>query len=189
MSKLTDKELENLFRDHLLDLEKVPSPESWSSLSKAVEKKNFLTIGWKHFNIYQLSFLVIGLFSILIILFYSNSSKTTGISRVKKSLRGNIKTIPENIRQYSVIENNKKTNTQTKNASENPTRSTIQALPIESKTDSTNSIEMPVTIEPKQIEQKPEEIKIKKKRIITLIQRDTVIVKDTVSVKIKKRKN
>jgi hypothetical protein len=207
MGKLTDDELEKLFQDHLLGFEKEPSKEVWPLLAKDVARNNFLKFGWKHFNIYQT--VVLTLILLLGIIYFTQKTEQTISSEQKKTSLP--QTFPVTIDSLSKIEKGKKTDTKNTNQNEllkiesnnRPIKSTKDKSTFlkEQKsevrkekgnlTDSSSVIYEPSNTEqPQEIintETKKKEEIPKIKKIITVIRRDTILVKDTVSVKRKKK--
>lgn len=192
--KLTDEQLDNFYRGHLLSSEMEPPKEVWATISKDVARNNFLAFGWKNFNIYQVIFLGALLLCILYFLFVSkttpdqsyptgkkdqptsqNATVVDTISKVaspetKTSKITSNKTVPS-VRKKSAITS---TTVQTK-------ETVIQdSLPTEQKE---TPVELPaVTTTVAQPEEKP-----KPKKIITIIKRDTVTINDTLSVRRKRK--
>jgi hypothetical protein len=194
MRKLTDEQLENIFRKSLLEYDKEPSENSWPILKKKVSRNNFLKFGWKHFNIYQTAFFL----SILILSFFyfTSSSPTTKNTETKNTnpvnpgstatdtlykeepIQPTLKKEIESKKNAPLIKNKYRKNTLPKSDSisvlPDPIESTI---PLEKTSDlkENNTI-----IEKKTDPPKP-------KKVITLIKRDTLILKDTVNIRRKKK--
>jgi len=77
MGKLTDEQLDEIFRNGLHGHEKDIPGNPWASLKKNVKKNNFLSRGWKHFNVYYLAFSVTLLSFCFFIIFENTISEET----------------------------------------------------------------------------------------------------------------
>src|SRR5687767_118894 len=82
MGKLTDEQLEELIRNQLNGQEKETSRDVWPLLAKKVAKQNFLTFGWKHFNLYQVA--LVSLLSASVIVYYGGTEKSSPIPTIPK---------------------------------------------------------------------------------------------------------
>lgn len=192
MSKLPNDELDEILRAKMLGHEKKPSPEVWSMLAKDLPRQNFLTFGWKHFNIFQV---VASILVLLLIVFYftrttdaksSDDKKTSPVTSDKKILasdsilqnqdtRNITNESAKSSKRSSQHKTLKNVNLQTSDtiSSEKMNRDSVLTLP---STD-------PVGLDKPEVKKREEKIR----KILTVDKTDTIIEKDTVAVRRKRK--
>ncbi len=179
MGKLTDDQIDKLFQDHLHGFEKESPVDSWPTLKKEVARRNFFSFGWKHINIYQILFVL----SAFLILFY--------LMTIPNS-HGTLQKSTDNPAPTSIAKDSVESFAITKNSTlkeENSSTTKIksrrnQKILIE-KESVNDSLLLPPT--PLVSDNEPSVVKNtepkKEKKIITVIKRDTLIIKDTLKIK------
>ncbi len=190
MNKLSDKELDNLFRDSFLDLEKeLPLNSSWTSISKKVTVKNFMKFSFSSFNIFYLLIASSVVISGTAIYFINQPLKEkNNLLPSQKSILTddtvNTKSKKEDPPQEKIssskgIISNKNKNKESKKESPSSNENKIIETPT---TDSSFNNHIP--LDPKEANNlnTMKEESPKPKKIITVIKRDTIIVKDTINV-------
>lgn len=190
MSKLTDQQLDDIFRGHLLDLEKELPADSWSVLSKEVARNNFLKFSWKSFNIFYVA--GIAAVSISTVVYFAVSKPS--ISNVVPPAEKNIPLLQDTITSQeqpivSKVEESQIQNPEpvinTKGTNSSSLVLSPEPLTSASAKDTISIVAEPISIpvpEIKNTEPGKEELP-KTKKIITVIKRDTVRIKDTVNLK------
>lgn len=188
MSKLTDQQLDDLFFGHLRDLEKDPPNGSWPLLAKNVAKNNFLKFGWKHFNIFYVAAITTVVLSSVIYFVLSTSTPETskqnqpGMITDSTNLEIINNTTPPETTGEKLPESTPEQKTQHKLPFQDSTIQVSDPLSEEHPNDSIIRPTAPVIdYTPElQIETDKKEEAPKPKKIITIVKRDTVRIKDTV---------
>ncbi len=196
MDKLKADKLDNLFREKLQDCEISPEENYWPYLEKSLDKVSFFKFGWKHINIYNSS---VGLLAILLpaIYFFNQPSEnksdkgtplfsdTSSFTKKFADSLSSTSVKPAKHQEEVVSETKKKKNKKEAKAEV----SSFPELSNEVKDSNENKIkESPVVEMPEPIKIVEEKPKPKPKRIIYVVEQDTIIQKDTVKVR-RKRKN
>jgi cytoskeletal protein RodZ len=194
LDKLKADKIDNLFREKLQDIEISPSENYWPYLEKSLNKLSFFKFGWKHVNVYNAS---VGLLAVILPAIYflnqppENKSKKQipvfDSSSVSKEITNSLNSNSEKpeAKREKIISQTKKKTLRKAEASEVPSSPELNAVvkdSIENKRKESTVIEMPEPV--KIIEEK---VKSKPKRIIYVVEQDTIIQKDTVKVRRKRR--
>ena len=181
--------LDNLFKEKLSDMEIPLEEDYWPLIEKSLDAPvtSFYKFGWKHFNIYQLSISILLLFGTVYLLNKPKEQVAVPINPTIEQLPTGNAIDSASTFQPKVITPVKKQNSAINN------NSVSKPVEIRQEADAENSTENSIlkeeivipTPEPARsvVEEKP-----KAKRIIYVIQQDTIIEKDTVKVR-RKRKN
>jgi hypothetical protein len=189
LDKNRANKLDQLFQEKLQEHEISPEEDYWPYLEKNLSKISFYKFGWKHINIYNLSLGVLLLAIPVIYALFQSNKKTTDpsyppqeiIDSVKKSeapkkdpvsVEAAIQPIPKKQIKAKLLKPDRiATNSEVKTKDSLPT-----TVPTE---DTTPTLPEPFkTIEKKQ----------KPKKIIYVVQQDTIVEKDTVKVRRKRKK-
>ncbi len=187
-----DHKLDNLFREKLSDMEIPLEEDYWPFIEKNITTPtpSFYKYGWNHLNIYHL--LIAGLVLLLGYLYFLNkstesNSNTNSLPIIeKKSLLKTTDSTSTNFKHNNdenTIGKKNRLKTAQKSLPNSTTTSELKDSLIEPIVEDNT---FPVTNQEAAkviIEEKP-----KPKRIIYVIQQDTIVEKDTVKVR-RKRKN
>jgi len=182
LDKFSADKLDNLFREKLTDMEIPLEEDYWPGIEKGLGKLPFYKFGWKHLNIYNVSASLLALLITFTLLLNNNTGK--GKSKFQRPVI-NINTFQHSAKDLD--EKNEPTAQETKIIEVNQPKSILKA-PITMDTIAPPKIEAPVVLpEPEKpiVEEKPKQ---KQKKIIYVVQQDTIIQKDTIKVR-RKRKN
>lgn len=181
--------LDNLFKEKLSDMEIPLEDDYWPFIEKSLDApiSSFYKFGWKHFNIYQLSISLLLLFGTVYLL---NKPKEKEIvpsnTTIEKLPIGNNSDNSDTPQPKVIMPAQKQKSAINKDSIAEPIELKLES-DAENSTKNSNVTEEIVlpTPEPTKpvVEEKP-----KQKRIIYVIQQDTIIEKDTVKVR-RKRKN
>ncbi|HVD96678.1 MAG TPA: hypothetical protein VNB90_00650 [Cytophagaceae bacterium] len=178
--------LDQLFREKLQHHELAPEEDYWPYLEQELSKPSFYKFGWKHINIYNTSLAVLLL---LIPLFYflskpEEKKQTPPTPTVDSISTGAPEKIISPSSSFSSPTEVKK-KTQKKITVEKTFAE--QEIIVQDSTPAEIPVEKIIAPEPApiQVEEKP---KPRQKKIIYVVQQDTIVEKDTVKVR-RKRKN
>ncbi len=190
MDKHRADKLDQLFKENLQNHEISPEEDYWPYLEKSLDKLSFYRFGWKHINIYNTSALVL-LIPALYFLFRTQEPTyvpaspqqhttdtildTIAPKEDQTTSTDNIQTISKKKTEPVVVKEAKKTTPD----SDKPNQDSVPAVSREEVV----PIVLPEPVKP--AEEKP---KVKTKKIIYVVQQDTIVEKDTVKVR-RKRKN
>jgi hypothetical protein len=196
LDKLKADKLDNLFREKLQDCEISPEENYWPYLEKSLDKLSFFKFGWEHINIYNTS---VGLLAIILPTIYffnqpseSKSDKTSPSFSDTSSVTNKSEESAHSTFVKPVVSNEEAVSETKKKKTKKGDKPEISSFPElnnevkdsnENKIKETPVVEMPEPV--KVVEEKP---KTKPKRIIYVVEQDTIIQKDTVKVR-RKRKN
>ncbi len=186
MTNREDK-LDNLFREKFQDHEISPAEDYWPYLEKSLDKISFYKFGWKHINIYTIS---AGALLVALPLFYflfpkQEENKIQPGQEIVDSIASPQSAIPDPEKPFTELPDKKakgKKKPILEEAEKNPTTkepNTKDSLPLSSNEEKK---EAPVPEPIKATEEKP-----KPKKIIYVIQQDTIVLKDTVKVRRKRK--
>jgi hypothetical protein len=187
LDKFSADKLDNLFKEKLTDMEIPLEEDYWSGIEKGLDKLPFYKFGWKHLNIYNISTVLLALL-ISFLLFFNQEEKkdqpapSNIIPGIEKEINDSLPTeVPAKTKDAPV--NNNPGSIQNKNnESQKDTARAIEpvAAPVQENMPLPADTEKAVPV----IEEKP---KPKPKRIIYVVQQDTIVEKDTVKVRRKKK--
>lgn len=182
MYHLSDDNIDKLFGS-LKDLEREPDAMLWSEISQQLPNSGFLSWGARHFNIY---YAAAGISALLVFFFVSlnQSPKQTGKLRsltTYKKIDSSTLVVSEPEEKKILNPNNAPVIKEKKNIIVADTTEATESLVTPIK-----PIDVPEPVKLKAVDSLP--VKTKAKKIVTIVRRDTLHVKDTVSVK-RKRKN
>lgn len=166
-----------------------PLEDYWPNITKALiqPKVSFHTFGWKHFNIYNISS------ALLLLLGSLYYFKTATVQKVEDSGSPVVNETPISNSRDSVSGKNlmEEHSATTQKASVNKKRTASEPSATTQSKDSvanqTKEEPLKPIVEPEPIKTITEE-KPKPKRIIYVVQQDTIIKKDTVKVRRKRKK-
>lgn len=193
MDKHRANSLDDLFREQFHDHEIAPEEDYWPYLEKSLNRLSFFRFGWKHINIYNVS---IGLLAIAIpVLYFLWPQEETILPEEprkpeeKETIFG-VDSFQTKKKSISIEEAAAAKKEFPKN-----TKKEFKEKTIDKGERQKDSIPVaPPVLEEKITPVQPEPVKIveeekpKKKKIIYVVQQDTIVEKDTVKVR-RKRKN
>jgi hypothetical protein len=190
--------LDNLFREKLQDFEISPAEDYWPYLDKSLDKISFFKFGWKHLNIYNTS---VGLLSVILpVVYFLNQAPENksdkqipvyadSISAPEKSEDTLILNSEEStVRKKEIFSPIKRKGAEKEEYAERTSSPVLEAERNNDSTQNNKVEELPVIELPEPVKVVEEKAKPKPKRIIYVVEQDTIIQKDTVKVR-RKRKN
>jgi cytoskeletal protein RodZ len=178
LEKFSDDKIDHLFQGYFNDIEHEPSQDSWKYLSKDLARQNFLSFGWKHFNIYQVVVGFVFLGSAALYFFSRDSNKKTENFTPNKTRSEQVLDSANSIEPQvnSTIKITRSKRDKFK-PSENKLNATVSDSVPQVVQDSTPAVIAIPAAPPKPV-----------RKVFTQIVRDTTIVKDTVTVKRKRKR-
>jgi hypothetical protein len=182
-----EHKIDKLFKEKLSNTEIPLKEDYWPLIEKNIASHSFYRFGWKHINIYNSSFLLLLVLLGSIILFNRPEKpeiKKTESQIIKKDTLNNSNNIPFPVESTTKTKKNNPSTNNKENAS------TLIETPQESVKDSVglrieDATTKPVNTEPEKINSQDHQAK---KRIIYVVQQDTIIEKDTIKVRRKRKK-
>ncbi len=194
MEKHKADKLDLFFQEKLQNHEISPEEDYWPYLEKGLDKAAFYKFGWKHINIYNVS---LGVLAILTALLFSllktpeqETQQPQGIPPanapiLKDTISGHHNFVAPKEKTPVLIHEG------TTGAKNNTKKNTSATTPSAKPTDSLPAVAIPkeelISAPPREEEIKKTEEKPKPKKIIYVVQQDTIIEKDTVKVRRKKK--
>lgn len=187
MNNQRANKLDHLFQEKLQDHEISPDEDIWPYLEKNLNKTSFYKFGWRHINIYNISVGILLLLIPFLYFFLKTDRKDTIPAQPKQEISDSIKSStsvqnkPEPIEATAqpIQKKQKKQKTLKPDSSNNPQAKTRDSLPAITPVE-----EVPVVAEPVKAEEK----KTKPKKIIYVVQQDTIVERDTIKVRRKRKK-
>ncbi|HWZ22277.1 MAG TPA: hypothetical protein VNW06_06455 [Cytophagaceae bacterium] len=188
MSDFSKKyDLEELLRKKLGNLQEAPSEDYWHAIDKGISKARFYKFGWKHFNIYTTA-IAVGILVVSVALLLFSSSKKGSVP-VNSLERKNIE-----ILNTPFHDTDKKPSLNDKQEVKSKLRKDFIKTEINTQTsekvsvmDTTHTV--PSTTEEKKASTFETVKKVVPTRQYYIYQTDTIIEKDTVKVKKRRKKN
>jgi hypothetical protein len=180
----TDEQFDDFFRDHLLGSEKELPEDGWKKLAPAVKKNNFFTFGFHHFNFY---YILAALFLAVVFLFFFSENEIK--IPAATSIENKSVTIPKEQNIPSSEETSvEKPATEIKREKEKQASSVKPTEVISSDTSAARQTPFVSVPDPVVEEKKPEVKSPTIKKIVTVIEQDTLIREDTVNVHRKRKR-
>lgn len=182
----TDEQFDDFFRDHLLGSELDPSDEVWKKLAPAVKKNNFFTFGFRHFNFYYIVAATVLAALLFLFLFSENESTIPDSSPIENNT-------PDILPKEQSIPSSgtpaiEKPLSEIKREKRKQKSSVKPSEVISSDTSAARQTPFVSVPDPVVEEKKPEVKSPTIKKIVTVIEQDTLIREDTVNVHRKRKR-